>query len=441
MSKRYFSKKSRWEPKIFIIIGIITGVFAMVLGAPHLWSKTRAALPGGSAPAGENAQELLEKAHALASEGVLDEAEKTLQPLLRGSDPVITPRAVILQADIAHLRGDLEGALQLLTDASETFRASTEYPFVAARRARQLEEMNRLEEAVATYEALRDNAPPGIRAMGYLGLGRLRERENDLVAARDFYRNAVEDAPWGDAVWDEAVEALGRLNVSLIFSSAPTPESKQYVVESGDSLISIGMKLNTTLGLLTRANNIDDAARLSLGQRLKYTPKDYHIVIERSTCTLYLFDTHGLFKRYRVGLGKPGHDTALGKYTIGNKQKDPTWFKPGAEPIPAGHPENELGTRWMPMVPAEEGLPHDLGIHGTLAPDTIGFFSSKGCARMHNSEVEELFDLVVRATPVTVVEVYRPMEPGTEMDADAGAVAQEEIVPVEATAAAAADGV
>ncbi len=404
MAKRIFAKKSRWEPKLFVIMGIITGMFALVLGGPMLLSRGQSMLGGSPGSVPKDAQQTLDSAHALLAQEAMDEAERVLQPLLRGNNPEITPQAIMLQADINHYRGDMDAALHLLTEASERFKGSRKFPHIAERKARQLEEMKQTDEARAIYESLRDNAPSEMRAMGYLGLGRLAERADELIEARDLYRRAVEDAPWGSPGWEEAVDLMGRLNVELIFSTKETPESRYYIVESGDTLINIGMKLNTTQGLLTRANNIEDASRLRPGQRLKHTPKDFFIIIERSTCWLYLFDSRGLFKRYHVGLGKPGHETALGRYTIGNKQVDPVWFKPGSEPIPAGDPENELGTRWMPMVPAEEGLPHDLGIHGTVAPDTIGTHASRGCARMHNHDVEELYDLVVRATPVEVVE-------------------------------------
>lgn len=408
MSKRYFSRKSRWEPRLFIIIGVITGLLALSLGAQHFLSRARASLPVLGGGTGGATLKTLEQAYMLVEQGTYDEAERMLRPLLRGRDPVLTPRAIILQADIEHFRGNEERALDLLSNAYDTFRSSPEYPYIAARKARQLEEMKRDFEARAIHESLRDNAPPEMRAMGHVGLARLAERDGDLILARDLYQHAVADALWGGTIWDDAVNALGRLNVTLIFSPQETPESRYYVVEPGDTLITIGMKLNTTQGLLMTANNIDDPGRLRLGQRLKYTPKDFKIVIERSTCTLYLLDNRGLFKRYAVGLGMAGHETTLGRYTIGNKQKDPTWFKPGSEPIPPGHPDNELGTRWMPMIPAEEGLPHDLGIHGTIAPETIGTFASRGCARMHRDDVEELYDLVVRGTPVEVVEVFSP---------------------------------
>jgi len=417
MGKRYFvRKKSRWEPKLFLIMGIIAGIFALALCIPYFWSHGRDALQQTMTASYGDGAALIEEAYALAAKGAIEDAEAKIQPLLTGNDPVVTPRAIILQADITHHRGEPDAALQLLSEAVDKFRSSREYPFLEERKARQLEAMERFDEARAIYESLRDNAPPDIRSMGYLGLGRLAERGNDPVAARDLYRRAVEDAPWASPVWEEAVELMGRVNVALIFSPVETPESRYYAVESGDNLISIGMELNTTQGLLTKGNNIEDVASLSVGQRLKYTPKDFFIIIERSTCNLYLFDNRGLFKRYRVGLGKPGHETTLGKYTIGNKQQDPVWHKPGFGPIPPGDPANELGSRWMPLVPVEEGLPKDLGIHGTIAPDTIGTFASKGCARMLNSDVEELYDLVVRATPVEIVEtiqdhVEAPAEP------------------------------
>jgi len=204
------------------------------------------------------------------------------------------------------------------------------------------------------------------------------------------------------------MQASGGSTVSVSYTMNCTPRCDIEFDERGDSLTKIGMKLNTTQGLLMRANGLEEDAVLNLGQRLKYTPKDFRIVIERATCQLFLLDKDGLFKSYRVGLGMKGHETTLGSYKIGDKQKDPTWYKPGGGPIPPGDPRNELGTRWMPLVPLEEGLPADLGIHGTADADTVGEYSSRGCARLIMPEVEELYDLVVRSTPVDIVDVFDP---------------------------------
>jgi len=405
MVKRYFAVKRTHDTRLIrilvIIVVVLGAAYGIILGGAWLFG---AHLSGGvQASAPEN----LEKARALAAEGEAGGARELLEPIVaRVTDPAIAPKALLLLAELERNAGNREKARELLKQATEKYPASPEHPVAATRYARFLEEAGEISTALEIYRTVCSEAAPGQRSDALAGLGREEERRQNLVAAREKYREAVADAPHDSPEWNEAVDALGRVNVALIFSPQESPESKYYLVEKGDNFTTIGIKLNTTLGLLTRANGLEESARLQLGQRLKYTPKDFYIVIERSSCRLFLMDKDGLFKRYYVGLGKPGHETALGEYTIGNKQKDPTWFKPGAGPVPPGDPANELGTRWMPLVPAEEGLPTDLGIHGTIAPETVGKYASRGCPRLNMTDVEELYDLVVRSTPVKIVEIF-----------------------------------
>lgn len=328
-------------------------------------------------------------------------AKKILGPLSAKAD---MPRAAILLARVEAASGKSAEALAVLEKAVELHKNKPSYAEVAVAYAAALERDGNTAQALAVYHEVSNIAPPELRAPATTGLGREAERQNDLLRARDLYRQSMQEAQYDSPAWLEAVGALGRSNVALIFSPMSTPESQKYSVKRGDSITSIGNALNTTQGLLTRANSITETTTLHLGQNLKYTPKDFRIIIERSTCRLYLMDKDGLFKLYSVGLGKPGHETALGSYKIGNKEKDPIWHKPGEGPIPPGDPRNQLGTRWMPLVPDQEGLPTDLGIHGTIQPETVGFYTSNGCARLLNDQVEELYDLVVRATPVDIVE-------------------------------------
>jgi tetratricopeptide (TPR) repeat protein len=422
MPKRYFGKAKKRGPGVGAAVLALVVLMVLVAVAGYLYRNGSPALLSQGTADADASKAALEDARRLVGEGDFAAATEKLKPLLALADPVLTPRAIVLLADAEAGAGNADGALKTLEQAVGEYRASPEYPALAARYARQLEKAGRGEEAAGLYQSLRDNAPDAFRAAGLTGLGRMKEAAGDLVAARDLYREGVETAVWGSTEWNEAVDPLGKLNVQLIFSPTPLPESRYYAIEKGDSITSIGIKLNTTQGLLLRANSMDDAARLTLGARLKYTPKDFSIVLERSTCQLFLFDNRGLFKRYHVGLGMPGHETALGKYTIGNKQKDPTWFKPGAGPVTSGDPGNELGTRWMPLVPAEPSLPTDLGIHGTIHPETVGEYSSHGCARLTNPEVEELYDLIVRSTPVTIVDKYVPGSAAVAAETEEAAV-------------------
>lgn len=406
MSKQRFkfskNTKGNSDPSLARIIVILSVVLCGAAGVYWLFTQrsgdeAQAAIPNG-----------LEKARELVDAKAYAEARVILEPLATaGNDPAVTPAALLLLADIERQQGNKKAALPLLERAAKEFPGAKEQPKAATQYALLLQELGRGQEASGILQDVERNTAPEVRAGARIGLAKAAEQKGDLVQARQLYSEALRDSKWDSPECQEAVAGLGLINVKMIFAPEETPDSKVYVVEKGDNFTSIGIKLNTTLGLLTRANNLTETSRLNLGQRLKYTPKDFRIVIERSKCRLFLLDNNGIFKCYPAGLGMPGHETTLGKYKIGNKAKDPVWHKPGEGPIPAGDPRNELGTRWMPLVPIEEALPTDLGIHGTIAPETIGHFSSHGCARLYKEDIEELYDLVVRSTPVEIVEVFK----------------------------------
>jgi len=362
-------------------------------------------------------QDDIKLALQLLDQGKKEEAAKIIDPLINLARQGRLPTATLeLLAQTEKIRENLGTAIDLLQKAYDTSENQPDRPRIAIELGETMLQAGKNDEAAAIFRKVIDSAPAEFHAPALAGLGKVHKAQDELIAARDFFRKACSKATWGSEEWEKAAKELGDLNVALIFSPQPTPESMIYTVQKGDTLINIGLKLNTTLGLLTRANGLSENATLSVGQRLKYTPKDFYIVIERSKCRLFLMDKDGLFKMYVVGLGMPGHETALGKFKIGNKQKDPSWFKPGEGEIPPGDPRNELGTRWMPLIPLEEGLPTDLGIHGTIRPETVGGYYSHGCARLKREDVEELYDLVVRATPVEIVETFQPSSEASPQD-------------------------
>ena len=388
--------KSRTILRAVIAVALIIGVYQGYPVARGLWQQW---MPG-AAP-----RDLLEEARQQQQAG--DKAQAALlldEALATETAPEKRYDLLRLRTDLARENGEWALVGDLLQRTLADFPTSPDFPVLAAAYGEALERQDRIQEARKQYEEIIKASPKGLQAPALIGLGRLAEKEQERVVARDYYRSAFNDAAMDSETWMQALEAMGRLNVELIFAQLETPESKYYTVESGDTLTSIGIKLNTTQGLLTRANGLSETDSLHPGQRLKHTPKDFRILVERGTCRLYLMDNQGPFKMYPTGLGMPGYETTLGKYTIGSKQKDPTWFRPNGAPVPPNDPANELGTRWMPMVPVEEGLPTDLGIHGTIAPETIGYYKSHGCPRLRNESAEELYDLIVRSTPVEVVE-------------------------------------
>lgn len=107
----------------------------------------------------------------------------------------------------------------------------------------------------------------------------------------------------------------------------------------------------------------------------------YHIFIELNSRRLILKKDNRVVGTYPVAIGKTSTPTPSGDFKILNKIKNPGGV---------------LGTRWMKFTWREHG------IHGTNQPWLIGQAVSNGCVRMHNSNVEEVFERVSVGTPITI---------------------------------------
>ena len=98
--------------------------------------------------------------------------------------------------------------------------------------------------------------------------------------------------------------------------------------------------------------------------------------------------------------------TPAGTFKIVDKISEPPWWPgDGQPPIPYGDKRNILGTRWL-AIEATGDTPRvrGYGIHGTWDDSSIGKQSSAGCVRMRNKDVEEVFMMMPRGTPVKIVE-------------------------------------
>lgn len=181
-------------------------------------------------------------------------------------------------------------------------------------------------------------------------------------------------------------------------------------VKKGDSLWSICKRLEkesrvrVTPGMLRLVNSMTSDS-VYPGASLKVPSQPLSIFVKKTKFRLDVLLGNVMVRRYAVGIGKDNRSPE-GKFIIATRLKDPHWFKPGgaAGGLPPEHPENILGTRWLGFAP-KDGFPEaaTFGIHGTKEDQTIGTESSNGCVRMHNADVEELFEWVAAGTTVEIV--------------------------------------
>ena len=228
----------------------------------------------------------------------------------------------------------------------------------------------------------------------YFALASIYEKRRDFLKAKDLYQKIIEKFPTSKYII-RSQEALDNINIKILFSPIMTHDSFAYEVQKGDTLAKLAKKYNTTIELISKANDIK-GSNIKIGRKLKIVKAKFSIVVDKSQNILTLKADEYILKTYRVSTGQ-NFSTPTGNFKITNKIVEPTWYTAGAV-VPAGSPKNILGSRWLGI--SQPGY----GIHGTTSPQSIGSQVTAGCVRMRNSDVEELYAIVTEGTEVVIVD-------------------------------------
>lgn len=240
------------------------------------------------------------------------------------------------------------------------------------------------------------SAQAGLEEMELLvNLAEGHEAKKDYVKAKEALKQIVDRFPDSEEA-GPAAQKIESLNIKILFSNVGTDDSSLYEIQQGDTLSKIASQFGTTVELIKESNNLDNDLILP-GRRLKVNKAKFNIVVDKNTNTLMLQKAGGeTVKTYVVSTGKD-FSTPVGTFKIEEKLVRPLWYKVGAVVEPDSS-EYELGLRWM-------GLSIDgYGIHGTKSASSIGKYITKGCVRMKNEDVVELYNIVPEGTEVTIHE-------------------------------------
>jgi len=224
--------------------------------------------------------------------------------------------------------------------------------------------------------------------------------KKDYITGREKLSQAVA-AGLGQEQEKAARQMLNQAADEWLFSSVILDNDQlcqRYRIAQGDTLASIGRKFNVPYQLLQKINKIASPANLRVGEVIKVVTGPVRIKVQRQKYQMSVYLQEILVRSYPVGLGKPGRGTPTGLWLVKLKQMDPSWHdKENGKFYKPEDPENPLGERWIGLEGREgeakgrEGF----GIHGTIKPEEIGQSASRGCIRLLNKNVEELYDLVV----------------------------------------------
>lgn len=183
-----------------------------------------------------------------------------------------------------------------------------------------------------------------------------------------------------------------------VFSLRMSPLVERYSVQPGDNLTHIAGQFQTTPESIVRLSGLSSEV-IQPRSSLRILGGSTRVFIDKSDYLLWVTLDDKLVFQARIGLGRD-NTTPEGQFIINIRQKNPTWFPRGSDPIGPGDPRNVLGTRWIGF--RDTAQVSGIGIHGTEEADSIGRESSAGCIRMLREDVELAFDLIPRGTTVKI---------------------------------------
>jgi len=221
-----------------------------------------------------------------------------------------------------------------------------------------------------------------------------RETIDAWIADGDFLAAQRELLRWyfqKPALREELLPQLNKMSQAIFFARQPNFH-ETYEVAPGDQLRTIAQAHHVPWEYIARLNRVD-ARKIRAGQKLKIVPGPFGAIV-----TLHRFELvvhcHGMFvKSYPIGIGKDD-STPLGTFAVKQKLVDPTYYGPEGV-IRHDDPRNPLGERWI-------DLGDSYGIHGTIEPESIGKAESRGCIRLLNRDVEEVYDLLIVGSEVRI---------------------------------------
>ncbi len=233
--------------------------------------------------------------------------------------------------------------------------------------------------------------PPRQGLLGDRDLTRALAQAEELVATGrlEEAHRFLSDVYFGPELTAEQRSQLARvlepLAEQLLRSLDPAYYGPVHVVQPGDTPARIAAPFRIPYQYLARLNGFGRYIRV--GQRLKIVRGPFDVLVELGQFELVVL-LHGRFiKRYPIGIGRDG-SSPTGLFRVTQKVVNPTWYPAEGGIVPPDDPRNPLGTRWI-------GIGGSYGIHGTREPESIGKAASRGCIRMHNRDVEELYDMLV----------------------------------------------
>jgi LysM repeat protein len=189
---------------------------------------------------------------------------------------------------------------------------------------------------------------------------------------------------------DEARKAIGDMNIQDFFSPQPSTDKKEYVVVRGDSIAKISAKTKAAPELIFKANGLE-GLMIQPGMKFIIPSGQFSMQIFLEAQAVELLN-HGQFFRWYKAADfrlppnmKPGQLKVIGKEA---------WS--GGNRVSFGERKFIGSSRWV--VLSQSGIT----LYSETSPNTPNVQAPRFGIQLNPEDMEELFALLPKETPVTV---------------------------------------
>jgi len=189
---------------------------------------------------------------------------------------------------------------------------------------------------------------------------------------------------------NDARKLLGDLNISAFFSPEPGPDKMEYVVARGDSIARIAIKTKNPAELIFKANGLDSLT-IQPGKRLIIPKGQFSLVVNTKRGDVTLMNNGNFFRWYKPLELKLPAKVVLGQF----KTREKIAWSDGIR-VAFGEKKYLGSSRWI--VVNGSGIT----LYSETNPQTPNVQKPGTGIMLGPADMEELFALVVKDTPVIV---------------------------------------
>jgi LysM repeat protein len=187
---------------------------------------------------------------------------------------------------------------------------------------------------------------------------------------------------------------LDPLAGSVIYSHRHHLLLPPYDVRPGDTLASVAQSHHVPATLLAKVNGIDPAGPLAPGTKLKVLPGPFNAVVDLKNYRLTLFLQGRYAGRFPIGVGSDQSATP-GDFEVQSVIENPTYPVAGGT-SPTDQSASPFGRYWI-------DLGHQIGIHGTSEPNSVGRSTgARGCICLKDDDIEHVHDILSVGSKVLI---------------------------------------